>query len=47
MSPYLGGRRTVLAMLKASQGQDVSTLDSSIPIILVSKDNISKMEDWK
>lgn len=47
MSPYLGGRQMVIAMLKAAQGQDVSSLDSSVPIILVSKTNVADMSDWK
>lgn len=47
MSPYLGGRAVVIAMIRAAQGEEIGTVTSYIPMLLVSADNVSEMEDWK
>ena len=47
MSPYLGGRATMITMIRASQGKKIGTVSSYVPMILVSKDNVKDMEDWK
>ncbi len=47
MSPYLGGRACTIAMIRASQGENVGTVTDYIPMNLVSADNVADMEDWK
>ena len=47
MSPYLMGREAVIIMLKALEGQDVSEVGDSTPMVLVDKSNVSEMSDWK
>lgn len=47
MSPYLGGRAAMITMIRASQGKKIGTVSSYVPMILVSKDNVKDMEDWK
>ena len=47
MSPYLGGRATMITMIRASQGKEIGTVSSYVPMILVSKDNVADMDDWK
>ena len=47
MSPYLMGREAVIIMLKALEGQDVSEVGDSTPMVLVDKSNVNEMSDWK
>lgn len=47
MSPYLGGRVAVITMIKAAQGEEIGTVTDYIPMLLVSADNVDKMDDWK
>lgn len=47
MSPYLGGRVAVITMIKAAQGEKIGTVTDYIPMLLVSADNVDKMDDWK
>ena len=47
MSPYLGGRVSVITMIKAAAGEEVGTVTDYIPMLLVSADNVDKMDDWK
>lgn len=47
MSPYLGGRVSVITMIKAAAGEEVGTVTDYIPMILVSADNVDQMDDWK
>lgn len=47
MSPYLMGRQAVIIMLKALEGQDVSAVGDGSPMVLVDKQNVDQMDDWK
>ncbi len=46
MSPYLMGREGVIIMLKALEGQDVSEVGDSTPMVLVDSTNVDQMSDW-
>lgn len=46
MSPYLMGREAVIMMLKALEGQEVTTIGDSTPMALVNADNVGEMSDW-
>ncbi|MDO4474549.1 MAG: substrate-binding domain-containing protein [Eubacteriales bacterium] len=46
MSPYLMGREAVIMMLKALEGQEVSSIGDSTPMALVNADNVAQMSDW-
>lgn len=46
MSPYLMGREAVIIMLKAIDGQDVSTVGDSTPMAVVDATNVGDMSDW-
>lgn len=46
MSPYLMGREGVIIMLKALEGQDVSEVGDSTPMVLVDSTNVEQMSDW-
>ena len=45
-SPYLMGREGVIIMLKALEGQDVSEVGDSTPMVLVDSTNVDQMSDW-
>lgn len=47
MSPYLGGRAAMITMIRAAQGKEIGTVSSYVPMLLVSKDNVKDMEDWR
>lgn len=47
MSPYMMGKEAVIIMLKALEGQDVSTIGDSTPMAVVDASNVDLMEDWK
>ena len=46
MSPYLMGREAVIMMLKALEGQEVTSIGDSTPMALVNADNVAEMSDW-
>lgn len=46
MSPYLMGKEAVIIMLKALQGEDVSSIGDSTPMAVVDADNVDQMSDW-
>lgn len=46
MSPYLMGREAVIIMLKALEGQDVSSVGDSTPMAIVDASNVAQMSDW-
>lgn len=47
MSPYLMGREGIIIMLKALEGQDVSSVGDSTPMAVVDASNVAQMDDWK
>ena len=47
MSPYLMGREGIIIMLKALEGQDVSSVGDSTPMAVVDATNVAQMDDWK
>ncbi len=47
MSPYLMGREGIIIMLKALEGQDVSSVGDSTPMAVVDSTNVAQMADWK
>lgn len=47
MSPYLIGKEATIIMLKALEGQDVTSVGDSTPMVLVDSTNVADMEDWK
>lgn len=47
MSPYLMGREGIIIMLKALEGQDVSSVGDSTPMAVVDATNVAQMADWK
>lgn len=46
MSPYLMGKEAVIIMLKALEGQDVSSVGDSTPMAVVDSKNVAEMSDW-
>ena len=40
------GREGVIIMLKALEGQDVSEVGDSTPMVLVDSTNVDQMSDW-